>query len=233
MKKRLILLIIVLLLTGCKVEYKIDLDKNLTINESTKFIKTTKTDDELFKETSHWNIPLEKSNSYDFTKDKERDKSYYNSNVKEDSITYSYKYRNDDYGSYEESTFTNLAYEYISITNLNDNKFIISSSKEFLVFDRYHEIEEVKVTIHTDYKVLETNADEINNHNYTWLITPENAYGKNIYLEVDTSKEDLNFKERLLRGDYFNLFTISIIILVIAAIILFVLKLHSMRKNKI
>lgn len=233
MKRKLILLIIVLLLTGCKVEYTIDLDKNLTINESATFIKSTETDNELFKETSHWNIPLEKSNSYDFTKPQEKGKKYYNSNVKDNSITYSYKYRNDDYERYQKSTFTNLAYEYISVTNLDDNQFIISSSKEFLVFDRYHEIEEVKVTIHTDYKVLETNADEENKHNYTWLITPDNAYEKSIYLEVDTSKEDLSFKEKLLRGDYFNLFTISLIILLIAAIILFIIKLHSMRKNKI
>lgn len=233
MKKGLILIIITLLLTGCKVEYSLTLNDKLILEENIKITPTTDSDLEELKDFK-LNIPISKDiDDYSLFQEKDEEIKYYEKNKANNLISFSYKYKEKDYSDYIDSTLSNLAYEYISVSKINDNELTLSSSKEFMLFNDYDTLEEVKITIETNYKVLSTNADEVNRHKYTWYLTKDSAYGKGIYLKVNPSKEDLTFFEKLLRGDYFNSFTVTLLIACIGFIIYIFLKKRSNNIDKI
>lgn len=234
MKKKIIYIMpIILLLTGCKVEYKINLDTNLNIEENINLIATSDSDKTKINDFS-LNIPIDKEiDDYGAYEEKIADIEYYNKTKTAESLTFNYKYDNEKHDEYINSNLANMAYEYISISTVDEDTKVLSTSKEFLLFDKYDNLEEVKVTINTTYKVLSNNADEVNKHNYTWIITKDNAYGKGIYLKVDTSKEDLTFYEKLIRGDYLNMFTLSLVILFIGFIIYTLVKRRDKKINKV
>ena len=81
--------------------------------------------------------------------------------------------------------------------------------------------------------VLIHNLVKIYTHKYIWYLTNDNAYGKGIYLKVDTSIEDLTFFEKLLRGDDINIFTVTLLIAGIGFIIYVFLKKKSNNIDKI
>lgn len=231
MKRVFILITITFLLTGCKVEYKLILNDKLFLEENITMTPTTDNDLEELKDFK-LNIPINyELDDYDIYQNKSKGIKYYKKNKTNDSINFSYKYKN--YFDYTKSTLSNLAYEYISVSKINDEELTLSSSKEFKLFEDYDTIEEVKITIETNFKVLSNNADEVNRHKYTWYLTKDNAYGKGIYLKVNPSKEDLNFFEKLRRGDYFNSFTVTIFIACIGAVIYLFLKKKSNNIDKI
>lgn len=233
MKRVLILIIITLLLTGCKVEYNLTLNDKLILEENITVTPTTDNDLEELK-AFKLNIPISKDiDDYSFFEKKDKEIQYYKKNQTNNSINFSYKYKEDDYSDYIDSTLSNLAYEYISVSKVNDEELTLSSSKEFMLFNDYDTLEEVKITIETNYKVLSTNADEVNRHKYTWYLTKDNAYGKGIYLKVNPSKEDLTFFEKLLRGDYFNICTITLFIASIGFIVYLCVKKKSNNIDKI
>lgn len=232
MKKKLFILIILLLsLTGCKVEYKLELDNKLNIKENVTFIAKTDIDKELFNQ--QWNIPIKYSKKLDLNSEKKDEINYYKSQKSGEKNIYSYEYNNSEYEKFEDNTFVNLAYDYVSIASINNEDLVLSSSKKFYLFDKFNNLEEVKITISTTYKVIEHNADEVKNHDYTWIINKDNADNKGIFLEINPSKENLTFMEKLIRGDYFNTFVITLIFLVIGILIYLILKKYSEKRDEI
>ncbi|MBQ8681569.1 MAG: hypothetical protein IJ509_01500 [Bacilli bacterium] len=234
MKKRLLVLIMMLLsLSGCKVEYQIDLDKYLNINENINVIAVT---DSVKNQINEFNlyIPIDKNvNEYESYKTKTEKLEYYNSKKDDNILNFSYKFSNDNYQEYMNSNLVNLAYEYVSISKTSDNILVLSTGKEFMLFDKYQELKEVKITINTNYKVLVDNADTKEKHSYTWVVTPENAYGKSIYLKVDTAIEDLNIFERIITGSSFDIFSVSLIVFLIIYIVYKFLKRRSIKRDEI
>lgn len=223
--KHISIIFLILLLSGCNVEYKIDLDKNLNIEENIKLIPTTTEDEEKFKEFNLF-IPINKEvDDFETLEKKQKDIKYYNQKKSNTTIQFNYQFNKDDYIN---SSFVNKAYEFISVTQLKD-ELVLSTSKEFLLYEMYENLEEVKITINSKYKLIKSNADEEEKHSYTWIINKENAYEKNIYLKLDTTTEDLTIREKIENGDYLNIFTISIVLFIIGY---FLYKIIQRKGNK-
>lgn len=233
MKKKLFILIILLLsLTGCKVEYKLNLDNKLNLDENIELISTSEEDKEKFDSFDLY-IPIDKNVPYIAFQEKIEETEYYKTKKNSSKITFKNSYSNQDYEKYINSYIANSAYDYVSITSINNEDLVLSSSKKFYLFDKFENLEEVKITISTTYKVIEHNADEVNNHDYKWIINKENADNKGIFLEINPSKETLTFMEKLIRGDYFNTFVITLIFLVIGILIYLILKKCSEKRDEI
>ena len=227
--KKIFLLSLILILSGCSVEYNLDIDKDINLIENIKINASTA---EEIAEIEDYNGYQPINGDYDdplVYEEKQEDIEYYNIEKENNSIKFNYTF---DQETYLNSTFTNTAYEFISVTEVGD-ELVLSTSKEFLLFNYYDNLDEVKVTINSKYKLITSNADEEKRHSYTWIINKENAYGKNIYLKLDTSVEDLTFLERLKNGEYTNIFTISILIALIGIIIYLLIKRKGDTRNKI
>lgn len=226
--KKIILLLFIFLLSGCSVQYNLDIDKTLTLSENVTVNASTEDEYEIIKNYGYLPLDINMDDPSVFEQ-KVDDVEYYDITKTKDKIKFSYTYDQDKYIN---SLFARGAYEFISVSE-PEGELVLSTSKEFLLFDTYDNLDEVKVTINSKYKLIKSNADIEERHSYTWIINKENAYGKNIYLRLDTTKEDLTFLEKLKNGDYTSTFTISIIVFLVGIIIYFIIKKIGDKRNKI
>lgn len=227
--KKIKYILLLFILSGCSVEYNINIDKNINLNENINIL--AQTEDEILRiEEYNGNLPIDvEIDDPSVIEKKDNDIEYYDINKVEKNIYFNYSY---DLDNFKKNVFTNSCYEYVTATK-NDNKLILATSKEFSCFEKYNQLEDVIVTITSKYKLTDTNADNIEKHKYIWYINEDNANNKRLYLSLDTSIEELTFLKKLMRGDYFTPFTISIMLLIIGSIIYLILKRKSNKVDAI
>lgn len=178
--KKILLLAVILLITGCDVEYNIHFSEN-TITEKTKLILENKeSNNELFKHldstTYHAIINANQNSEY---------KKIINETNNYKNYIYQYDF---SYDEYKNTRFKNC-YDAYTITNDNNNiKFNTSNSFKCMVYD-YMPINKLTINITSDYKVISHNADEVTGNIYKWHINNQNKAKKPINISFDkTSK---------------------------------------------
>lgn len=185
MKKRIILLIIaVLLTTGCTCEYNLTIDNN-TYHE--KITLTGTTSEEITNFSNSWQIPVDKDEYNDIGGDT-------NSNVNITGDIYEYsKTGNNLIFNYDfttsginNSTAISQCYSKATITAYQDS-IIISTSDKVNCFDRYAPLTNLKINITTTKPVKSHNADSVSGNTYTWNVNSTNANNKPINLLIDNS----------------------------------------------
>lgn len=184
MKKITILLLLVILLTGCSAEVNIIIN-DTGINE-TVTINDTST-------SSYYNyVPVFYEDIFsDIEPDvKNEGVSYYNKNVTQDvsgyKINYSYKYTVDEYKR-ARSVKTSFQSFNIRESKVDEEIVISTSTGGIKYFDKYTNLDSVKINITPSYKVLENNADYVNGNVYTWVFTKNTK--KHIYMVLDNPNE--------------------------------------------
>ncbi len=177
MKKIIMLVLLVLLLTGCSAEVNVIIN-DTGINETVTIIDNN---------TSSYynNVPA-------FYKDifselepdvKNSGVEYYNRNVTQGSgsykINYSYKYSFDNY---KDARTVKTAFKSFNLRkDVSENQIIISTdSSQLGLFNTYKNLTNVKVNITPTYQVVKSNADYVNGNIYTWNFNKGTK--KNIYI---------------------------------------------------
>lgn len=222
MKRRILLLLITMLLTtGCTCEY------NLTINGNSykeEVILSAETEEELLNFNKEYEITTDKdeynqilsSDSMDIKIQEET----YKYNFSNNRLTFNYNFSQ---GKYVNSTAVSICYNKLTVTNYN-NTIIISTSPKADCFEEYSTLSKIKVNIKIDKEVISHNADDIDRNTYTWYITKENATNKsiNLVLNNNTNEEDKNINNDINKNEEEknkNDYTIYIFFGIIAIII--------------
>ena len=212
MKKILFILITCLLLTGCTVNY------NLEINDNN--FKETITGSVLNKELDTNNSTS--INNYSFLLSEEQPSFYKNENIfynkttnnAQDRIDFDYNYifneNNFNNSRIINECFNNHVYEY------KDNKYYLVVSGKFNC--NYSETTNINIT--TDYNVTSNNAQKIKNNTYTWTINENNK--DNIYFFITINKT--NKSSFNLSWNTFKTIGLIIIILLSSICIYFIKK---------
>lgn len=229
--KKLYLLFLLIILSGCSVQYKLDIDKNINLIEKISVTALSKTESEQIKNyDGYLPIDIELDEPYIF-EEKVEGIEYYDikKNDNNSNINFNYSYNIDKFNN---NIFVKNCYKYVTTTK-KENELILSTSKEFLCFEQYEELENVTVTITSKYKLKETNADTVEHNQYIWNINKSNANNRNLYLSLDISKRDLNFLEKLKEGEYTSIFTLTITLLLIGIVVYFIIKRKGDIRNKI
>ena len=241
-KRNIFLWIILISLTGCSVEYKLDIDDE--IREVVE-INNINSESSLFKNFNGL-LPIDYQ-ADDFSVFQERidGVEYYDvetSTKNNDKMIFSHNFqiKNKDNNiiKYDDSMIVKTCFKYVTAMNNTDeendiNELILSTSHGFLCYNNYEELEDVTIIINSKYKLIETNADTIDGHKYIWNIDKNNASDKYIYLSLNMKEKDLTFWEKILEGEYTNIFTISILLSIIALLIYLFLKKKSQSRDKI
>ena len=215
-----IYLFILLFASGCSVSYNLDIDDDLKFNESVTLSSNTGTD---YDQVNNYNSFLPINYDADEPKvfeNKVAGVKYYD--IKKDSdgsfIKFDYKH---NLRSIINDRFSLSCYKYVNIMNTYNNELkrdelIISTSREFLCFDYYNNLEDVIVKIHTKRDVYDNNADYVDDDNYIWNINMDNKDDKAIIMNVSSKIIDkkISFFEKYL-------FFIIIVLLIIVGIFLF------------
>ena len=227
-KKTIILGLILFLTSACSAEYDLEfkngnLHEKTTIKENAISIsENVKGDFEKYREYYIPSIiPIGNINNEDMTikvKEQKYYKNRHNFSSDEYNLIYKYKFNTTNY---KDAYLPNYANEYFNFLS-NGKSYIISTSKNYKVFDEFSSLNNISVHIKSNHKLISTNADQVDGYNYYWNIN--RGDNKTIYLEVAKKEYIFNYE-----NDFIYL---VIKILVAALIILYVVLYHYKKLKK-
>ncbi len=222
MKKIIFLSIVLFMLSGCTIKYDLDLTTPNAAIENLDILETD-LNNEYFSTIKNYtgNIRTIYSDQDSDSYEKDPNLDYYNiTNNSDDNkanLIISYPFTTEEFA---DSNIINTCYENVTFYNTND-KIDIRTSNEFLCFEKYISAQEVEVNIKTNQKILNNNADYIENNVYTWKINKSNAYQKPIILSnIENStqeqiKEENNQLNLIIILSVIGAFVVAIIIVII------------------
>lgn len=171
--KKYILFTLILLLTGCSVEYNLNIDENLIVEENVSIkelnteIRNSAIDVQLFVDDFIYAYANSEKYGHLFIS-----KDIGNNNTKVDS---NYKYLSlEDYKD-RNVVLENVFYE-VNISSISDvhtlefkvkeNIDILKYSEEGIIYEQ--PFEDIKINVKLPFKVIESNADFVDKDVYTW-----------------------------------------------------------------
>ena len=249
--KILISLILLILCTGCTIDYKLEITSD-TIKETIEVndtIMTNRTKQDIYNEYNLWfpvyteisDTPIE----YD-ANTKLNDVEYHQKSIKENSNGYYYTYKYDyPIKQYKNASVIRQAYENGSVY-VADNYITINSGKSNLLCNySYFESLKVSITIDKDvYTVRKNNAYGINENTYIWELDRNNCNNSGIILILDKinsdelnttdQDEDAGNKTAQKENSEFSMYIFyGILILIILIVYIMFTKLKNKNTNSI
>lgn len=221
--KKMFLLLILIVLSGCSVTANIQLNNDSTMDESINVAFNNSL-------ASNYDSPEEYAKSY---------LDYYNSAIKYRNYEYDFLNQDDNISyvnftknnksvcdSIKYSLFSQYLYETIEC-NEDDYYIIIKSRGNQLVSQpqnkKVFNVEKVILNIKLPISAEENNADYMEDYVYTWKYDEKTAVDKNIYLKINKTtleQNKLRIEEEKQQNKTNN--TIIIIVGIVAFIILIV-----------
>ncbi len=211
--KKLLIIPLLILLTGCTANI------NITLNDSTveHIMELT----EEAKTVENLDIDMNHIEDNETLKKFAHDLALFenNSGIErvfiDESDVYGYRYTQTlPYQKLESNSLIMDCYDDVEVDK--GDTLTINTSKEFKCFDEYETLDEVNLTISSNYELIDTNADIIGGNEYTWNIN-KNDTNKPIYLSLKVKNTNKN---------YIIISTIFIILTIIGAFI------YLQKKNK-
>ena len=187
MKKRIVLLLIILLITtGCTCRYNLTITNNV-YKESISI--TAENSTEITNLNQKWQIPVDKE-EYDVGTDPSTKTipvtNTYNYNFSGSNLKLNYDFTKN---TYVNSTAVFNCYKTLNIENYASS-IIISTSKSATCFEKYPTLTKLVVTVNVDKKVTSHNADSVSGSTYTWNINRDNYTNKAINLVLENNDND-------------------------------------------
>lgn len=213
-------LLIILLLSGCSVEY------NLTINEDNTISETVIAKEKTRRMESLTNLKGKQAVTYLYDMFKRKDENINFNYIEDDIYTYataSTSHNNiDKYCSrFSSDVFNNIEIqkkdENITI-NIYQSKLLGEGTSYSLIYD------DITVNIKIPYLVTENNADSVKGDVYTWYIRDSKDL-KNINITYKESSKKDNVSVKINDKTYninYGIIVVSVIIIVVSIIVLFV-----------
>ena len=179
MKKKFGLLLTLLFLSGCTVEY----NANITRENVTEMATIDEVINETYPVTAYINDqgPSE-------TNDKTPGIDYYEIVANNNTMMFKYTF---PFNRYLEGTGVNYCYKEVNMKKLEQNQYKITTSNYNSCIDFYNEIDQIKInlTFANEFTITNHNADQVNNHTYTWLINRANYQNKAIEITYSINEE--------------------------------------------
>jgi len=182
MKKYLMLLIIIFLMTGCSGKYEIEIYNDKVIEKTTALYNKENVSKDPYEHTL--DVALKYDDNGDFLM-YETKKNITDGKKVGVELTNNYESL-EDFKNY--SQIINRCYNANNITDIN-NIITLKTSNEFTCFDKIEELEEVTVVIKSNHKLKSTNADKKQGAAYYWYINKDNYKEKPISLVLYSNKK--------------------------------------------
>lgn len=229
----LLSLFILLICSGCTVEYNLNIDDKLNLNESITINGNSEEDINKIRDFNSYlpvDISIDDSSAFNSKKD---DIEYYNvKKKKNDSVmNFDYSY---DVDLFNNNVFVRSCYEYVTVMDSYNeeekrDELLLSTSNKFLCFDQFDNLDSVVIKIKTKRDVYFNNADNVIGNTYIWNITEGNLDDAtiNMVLSSEIIGSKLSFWERN------ALFLISLGVVLLIVIVYKYLKKRSEKINEI
>ncbi len=202
-------------MTGCSVDYTINIDKENAKEKIVAFFNNTTTNQKLIeqitnnKTLAYYDNDYNESKYYDISQSKDKK----NNSL---ALTYQYVY------PIKKLQYSNAIGEcFYNKSVIKDQNYITlntSNGVDCIYRDGQKQIDKLTVHVNTDYKVVETNADKVKDNEYIWNITDQNFKNKSIYMKIDyksIKKSSLSNHEKIIAYIMIFLFLIFIVGLIL------------------
>ena len=191
MKNKSLFIIILILITGCSVEYNLNIDSSFS--EHTVYIPESS--EEMIDGTQYRLPALFSESRLTYDNSNLKEIKYYNiKTLKDNKFSFNCVY---DDNQLNDSNIANSCYQFFSV-DAKENEVSILTGNKFYCFDVYEELDSVTININSNYKVIQSNADKIVGKKHTWYITRENASNKPIIFVYDKSKKNMTIMQYLI-----------------------------------
>lgn len=227
MKKIILIFLSIILLSGCDINYNINITNNKISTDLD--LSVSETDYKNYNDNQEEKLS---ATLYEYFDEREilafddmNYKDFYNKKVSKNGrsldVNYTYKYT---YLDFYKSSLLNTCFEDFIVLN-EDNYFYV---KAFGKFNCYYD--DTKINIKTDRKVINSNHDSYKDGVYTWNIDRDKSNNVNIIFQVDKEnhfvEDDISSKKE----NGIDLLTIVGIILGIGALV--ILGIIMKKQNK-
>lgn len=218
--KIFIFLCLILLLSGCSVEYDLTLNDDLTVSEKVVATEKTKRMEALTKQKSkqavNYLYDMFKRNGEDITLTSREDEY----NTYATAIT-----SHDDINDYA-SKFSSDVFDNINVTKDGNIITFSAEQKELLSSDTNYSLlyDDITVNITIPFEVTSNNADKVNGNTYTWNIKKDSDYKTIEFSYKEGNKKDevnINVNNETYNIHYGVIIVIGFVI-IIGSIVLFV-----------
>lgn len=248
-KNKILILLSIFLITGCQADYNIVIDEN-TVKEELSAYETN---------MSKWNV-IQGNNILTYQQYQQNYKDapvgiYYDDQNVDNEIGFNenrqyYKIdllnenskkglifnANFNVNKYNDSYIARNCYKHINVLS-QGNEISISTSNELTCMNYIDGLEKVVINITTNYKVIDTNATNIKDNTYSWVITKNNYTNSSIYLKLTKNSSSSEPSSNNNKKDSFNFQMIYAIIIIVILLIAFLIykkfKKNSEEQNKI
>ncbi len=238
MKKKILILLMLIILSGCTVKENININADGSVSEKTNisfdnemavnYDTPTKYAEDFLK---YYNNAIELKNySYDVSENKSNTDVVFNRKTAKlcDGIKY--------------GLFVDNLYSDIECSE-DDYYYIIKSNSQQLLSkpmsEKKFDVERVELNIKVPIPLEENNADNVSNNTYTWFFDENTDPNKSVYLKINKSslenknkvEKEQKTKEETIKKNVSNIKIIGVIVVIFALLILIVCTLYKKYKN--
>ncbi len=210
MKKILLLITFLFILTGCTINYEIKINKD-DINEMITGTVTKEESDIDPEETSlnlfYTLVNFEQSALFNAD-------SFYDKKITEKDNYLEYNANYTYINNFKDSNIINTCFEKHEINETDDFYDIHLSGNFYCLFSK-----KININVTSNMAVLENNADSVNKNTYSWVI--DDSKDVDILLTASKNIEAFNAKEESVFSVYKIITFILLIILIIASLIIY------------
>lgn len=185
MKNKFLVLMILLLTTGCTCEYSLTINGN---DYKENIVLIGESSNEISSFNNKWVIPVDKDEYKMLSESDSECSDYnriYNYDLSNNKLKFNYDFSKSNFNM---STAVSSCYDRITVDDYNLST-IISTSIKNNCFDKYPPLSSIKVSIVVDRDVISSNADVIDGKTYIWNITKNNANNKVINLVLNNNSQ--------------------------------------------
>lgn len=248
-KKKLLILLSILLLTGCQAEYNIVIDEN-TVKEELLIYETNMSKWSTIQgknvltyqqyQQTYKDAPIGvyyNDQNVDAEIGFNPDRKYYTINLIDDNNKKGLTFTNDfDINNYADSYIIRNCFKHVNVLN-QFNTISISTDSELSCMNYMDGIDKITVNIKTNYEVLDTNATSVNDKTYTWVITKNNYANSNIYMKINKLvkyNSSNNTKTDILVSNFQIMYALIVAVFLLVGFLIYkIFKKNSEEKNKI
>ena len=218
--KIFIFLCLILLLSGCSVEYDLTLNDDLTVSEKVVATEKTKRMEALTKQKGkqavNYLYDMFKRNGEDITLTSREDEY----NTYATAITF-----HEDINDYA-SKFSSDVFDNVNVTKDGNIITFSAKQKELLSSDTNYSLlyDDITVNITIPFEVTSNNADKVNGNTYTWNIKKDSDYKTIEFSYKEGNKKDevnINVNNETYNIHYGVVIAVGLVI-IIGSIVLFV-----------
>lgn len=181
MLKRLILFIpIILLLTGCGSKYEIEFTQDDTIKDTISIYE----DNDIVKNTTQKKEDEITDQILEFERGYEHYKRELYATEEVTGYKYTYEFKYEEYDALSQ---LRKCYEDLTL-NVTDEEIVLETKGEFLCANYYKEMPYINISIKSDYEIKSTNGKKEDDNSASWKINKSNYKNSPIKITFDKTE---------------------------------------------